>query len=221
MSPKYKSFINIIKQLNPKSVLDLGCGDGSFSVIIKKELVIDNVYGIDISQEATQQAIAKGITAFSLDIDSEDLPFENNFFSLVFCGEVIEHVYSPDHLLQEIHRVLKNDGYLIITTPNLASWFNRLSLLFGFQPIFSDISLNYSLGHLWKMNPFGHLRIYTLRSITRLLEAYHFKIIQTSGIGINDRIGFGLRHPILTKIANCLFRHPVWNSGIYILSGKH
>lgn len=220
MSAKYSIFIEIIKKLAPKRFLDLGCGDGSFAVVIKNKLGLEDVFGIDISGEAAQQATAKGIQVCPLDIDAGDLPFEANFFDCVFCGEVIEHVYSPDHLLEEIYRVLRRNGYLLLTTLNLASWFNRFSLLFGFQPIFTDISLKYNFGHLWKMNPAGHLRLYTLRSLKRLMEAYNFKIVKSHGIGINCRIGFGKSHPIVAGLANFIFKSPSWNSGILVLANK-
>lgn len=220
MSAKYSMFVDIIEKLDPKRFLDLGCGDGSFAVEIKNKLDIDELYGIDISGEAAQKAQEKGIQASSMDIDKEDLPFETNYFDCIFCGEVIEHVYSPDHLLQEMYRVLKPNGSILLTTPNLASWFNRISLLIGFQPIFTDTSLQYSFGCLWKMNPMGHLRLYTLRSLTQLMEAHRFKIVNTIGIGINCRIGFGRAHPLIIRISNYIFKSASWNSGILIVGGK-
>jgi methionine biosynthesis protein MetW len=218
-SDKYHTFIEIIKKHSPKRFLDVGCGDGSFAEAIREEVGCE-VFGIDISEEAIYKAKERGIEGVSLDIDSEDLPFENNFFDSVFCGEVIEHVYSPDNLLGELYRVLEPDGLLLLTTPNMASWFNRISLLFGYQPIFSDIGLTRSYGHITKMEPMGHLRLYTLKALTKLMEAYKFKILEFQGIGINYKIGFGKAHPVIARLANLLFKSPSLNSGILVLATK-
>lgn len=157
MSDKYNFFLNVIRKYSHKRFLDVGCGDGSFSVGVKESLNIPEVYGIDIAEEAIEIANRKGIKGVALDIDFEDFPFDNNFFDIIFCGELIEHLYNPDHLLEELYRVLSPNGVLLLTTPNMASWFNRISLLLGFQPIFTDISLKYSYGHLWKMTGFTSL----------------------------------------------------------------
>jgi SAM-dependent methyltransferase len=57
------------------------------------------------------------------------LPFRDNFFDLIFCGEVIEHTFNTDYFISEVYRILR--WFLIITTPNLASFWNRIFLLFA------------------------------------------------------------------------------------------
>jgi ubiquinone/menaquinone biosynthesis C-methylase UbiE len=92
-----------------KRVLDVGCGDGSFLMMLKDSPSAPELYGMDISEEAILTASRKGIRAYCLDVDREQLPFEDEFFEGIFCGEVIEHLYDPDHLLDEVHRVLKKN----------------------------------------------------------------------------------------------------------------
>lgn len=50
--------------------------------------------------------------------DACELPIGNRTYDFIICREVIEHVLSPVQLLKEMHRVLKDDGYMLITTPN-------------------------------------------------------------------------------------------------------
>jgi len=157
-------------------LLDIGCGDGSFSLLLQK--FSDEVYGVDLVEEAVQRARSQGVQTFKIDIDEKDLPFENNFFDAVLCGEVIEHLYDPDHLLDEIYRVLKPNGICIITTPNLASWHNRIVLLFGFQPYLTEVSLKYNIGKFKVRDNkvSGHLRLFTYRALCELLEIHNFNI---------------------------------------------
>lgn len=134
---------------------------------------------------------------------------------------MIEHLINPDHLIEEIYRVLKVDGHLVITTPNLASWYNRLLLLCGYQPCFSDISIKYSPNKPFQINPCGHLRLYTFNSLVFLLIKYNFNIVKSLGIGVNEYVGYGMRYNYLIKILNWIFKSPSINSDICILAKKY
>ena len=128
---------------------------------------------MDISSEAVEKTRNKGVNARQCDLD-EGICFEKESFDLVFCGEVIEHVFDPDLLLDEIWRILAPGGHLILSTPNLAAWYNRILLLLGIQPIFSDTSTKKNYGRVFKLlgqgsQPVGHLRLYTLRAIKEIL----------------------------------------------------
>ena len=136
-------------------ILDIGCGDGKFSLLLKQSAQAQEVYGVDISREAVELANAAGIKAFWSDIDGEPLPFEKDSFDAIFCGEVIEHLLDPDHLLDEIHRTLKPGGIAIITTPNLAAGYNRVALLFGFQPFQADAGYRHYVGKMMKFGNTG------------------------------------------------------------------
>ena len=101
-------------------------------------------------------------------------------------AEVIEHLYNPDHALSEAYRVLRADGYLLLTTPNLAWWINRLMLLIGYQPYLTNVSLKYDVEKFLR-NPLEtgctgqHIRMFTLRSLKQLLEIMGFRIIDIKG----------------------------------------
>lgn len=215
----YSHLIKILKTFGMKKFLDVGCGDGSFAGAVRGACHCE-VSGVEITSQSVQEAKERGIDAYVIDLDRSDLPFPDQSFDCVFCGYIIEHLYSPDHMMEEARRVLKPGGKIIVTTANLASWFNRLSLLFGYQPIFSDVSLKYSFGHLWKLAPMGHLRLYTYRSLRQMVEIFGFKIIDAQGIGINERIGFGKSHPLLAKTANFIFRSPAYSSHLIIVGEK-
>ena len=100
----------------------------------------------------------------------------------------IEHLYNPDNFLSEINRILKKQGHLILSTPNLCAWFNRIIFLFGIQPLFVETSTKSKLiggGPLKKLKngktPVGHLRIFNKDSIIDLLEENEFEIINIKG----------------------------------------
>ncbi|MDI6807225.1 MAG: methyltransferase domain-containing protein [Candidatus Aenigmarchaeota archaeon] len=121
---------------------------------------------MDCDEKLLQKAGKKGIRTKKVNLETDSFPFSRRMFDLIFCGEVIEHIYNTDFLLDQIKRVLRYDGDLISSTCNLASLTNRLLLLFGFQPGGSEVSLKHLVG-----NPFikgktsGHIRVFTLKAL--------------------------------------------------------
>lgn len=98
-------------------ILDLGCGTGYGTKILSGKG--REIYGIDVSQEAIDYARRKYFGPEYICCSAEKLPFEDNYFDAVTAFEIIEHVEKPEKVLDEIHRVLKKDGDLFISTPNL------------------------------------------------------------------------------------------------------
>jgi len=165
--PRFRKVIQIARRLQGGRLLDIGCGDGSFTILLKEALKAQEVAGIEIAPEAVNALREKGIKAHQLDIDEQSFPFSDNYFDIVYCGEIIEHLFNPDHLLQEVHRVLKPGGSCIITTPNLAGWPNRLALLLGYQPFATAVSPEHEgAGKLIMKGDegqWGHIRVFTTR----------------------------------------------------------
>jgi methionine biosynthesis protein MetW len=165
-------------------LLDIGCGDGSLTLLLKEKVGAKEAFGIEISSEGTEVAKQKGINSFRLNVDEKDLPFDDEYFDAIFCGEIIEHLFDPDHLLKEIYRVLKLDGFSIITTPNLGAWYNRMALVLGYQPYAVTVSLeHYNVGKFYSPRPGGseHIRFFTSRALVDLLKCHHFKIRRVVG----------------------------------------
>lgn len=94
-------------------VLDVGCGDGVMGEPIWK--MGNNV----ISLELPTIAILAHRCGVPLIVggDAEHLTFASNSFDVVLASEVMEHLWNPHNFLDEAHRVLRANGYLIIETP--------------------------------------------------------------------------------------------------------
>lgn len=173
----------------PERILDVGCGDGYFTQELGEKLKAKEIYGIDFSPNAAEEAIRRNIKAQALDIDEADLPFESDYFDFIYCGGLIELVLDPDHLLIELARVLSKDGRLIITFPNLGAWASRIAVLLGFQPYFDLVSRRYEVGKMFiqarklKKLSKGFVRLYTARSFKQLAGMYGLRIIKFYGAG--------------------------------------
>jgi len=164
----YKQFKNLkLMNIAEVKILDVGCADGSFAKFLKQQGY--DVYGIDISSKAINQAVKSGIKASQCDVE-QGINFLDNFFDIVIASEVIEHLYDTDYFLQQLKRITKDDGYLLLSTPNLASLKNRIRLLFGRYPQYSEFRLG--------KNQSGHIRNYTVNTLKLQLEENNWQIIQ-------------------------------------------
>jgi SAM-dependent methyltransferase len=151
-----------------RRVLDLGCGEGRQVHGVRAVLGDPVVVGLDLSVGYLGRARAAGAVPIAAAIDEQPLPFRDGSFDVVVFSEVIEHLVDTDGVLDEILRVLRPGGTLVISTPNLGAWFNRLLLLIGRQPVFSEVSRRKVYGRGgWQLA--GHLRLFTHRAFTEFL----------------------------------------------------
>jgi len=109
----------VAKDKGNVKILDIGCGTGEVAVRYKK---FGEVYGIDISPKSIEEAERNNRCDEYFVGMAEDLPFNKSYFDIVICTEVIEHLMDVERACSEINRVLKNTGYLIISTPNPLSY---------------------------------------------------------------------------------------------------
>lgn len=97
--------------------LDFGCGDGRFLVGLRDKR-ISRLVGVDVSQEAVRLAKAACGDVEIMQVGGQtDLSFNDGEFSSISLLDVLEHVDEPDALLAELHRVLRDEGTLIVTVP--------------------------------------------------------------------------------------------------------
>ncbi len=68
------------------------------------------------------------------------LPVKSGLYDLIILTEVIEHITFPQIFILEITRLLKEDGKLLLTTPNIHMFGNRIATLFGVDRIFHNVS---------------------------------------------------------------------------------
>ena len=174
---------------HPGNLLDVGCGVGIWAASVKNTLGFE-VTGLDINDQAVAKSSLIGIKTIKTDIENR-WPLTSGSFSVVSVIQVLEHVLNPDFLLEEAHRVLSPNGILLITTPNLAAWFNRLLLLAGYQPFFLEAStkdktagLSFTRRMTSLREPVGHIRVFTLSALKDLLEINGFTPEMVTGTPI-------------------------------------
>lgn len=175
-----------------EKVLDLACGQGLVSAYLKAEGI--DVTAVDISEEAVRAASKRGVKAILADAEN-GLPFSSKKFDCVFWGDNVEHLFGPSKVLGEINRVLKNDGRVILSFPNMAYIRYRLSYLF--QGKIADTE--------WSGNPpwfWNHIRFFNLHIMKDFLKENGFKVNKVLGVNrrFPERYLLGLNPSIFSMI---------------------
>jgi|GEM_PF-2407876 ubiquinone/menaquinone biosynthesis C-methylase UbiE len=154
-----KNLIDILGNLEFNSVLDVDCGKGSLLEIISKNYSDVSISGIDSSEDKLKAAKRRlGADSDLILCNSEILPWDQSSFDLVLCVNSFQHYRHPERVLAEIKRVIKPEGYLLITDDWKASPTRQLMNL---------------LSVLFKKK----IKIYSKGMIESFLDQYGFKLI--------------------------------------------
>lgn len=104
--------------------LDVGCSSGQYMYWASKRGFF--CAGVEINKRTADIAVANGFKVFNGFL--EDAKFEKESFDVVFVGDVIEHVPDPRTLMRTCVSLLKKDGILVISTPNVDCFWSHLTL---------------------------------------------------------------------------------------------
>lgn len=175
-----KKMKELMNDISPNKILDVGGGTqtGPFLREIFPRTEID---ALNISKEELESV--KTLYERVYVCDCQDMkPLKDNSFDIIYSNQVLEHLFYPEKFLKEARRVLKPQGLLILSTPNLSAWFNRLLLLFGYQLSNYTASSEFkNIGlpkFIKKKNLWDHTRIFSPHALKDMLELTGFEIIK-------------------------------------------
>src|SRR3989344_6389948 len=183
-----KELENMIKLMPyPSKILDIGVGDAVYESLLDKNLIQScEFYGVDISKKQLARAKKYLKEIKIIDLNSQKLPYSDNFFEIVIASEILEHVFYPERVLSEAMRVLKKGGYLVITFPNSSALQLRLAIfLKGRSPL-----LNYPQNK-------EHIRFFTFSDIQSMIKV-KYELAKFMGLGsfVFDKWNFFFKLPI-------------------------
>ena len=199
-----------------RTLLDVGGGRGEFMLYCRERKSDLTCWLVDVSTQAVASANRSGVYGWACDAGEDILPYESAFFDAVHCGDTLEHIYATDALLDEIHRVLRPGGVFIVTVPNLAAWFNRLMLLVGVQPMYTQVCERTPGPRTG-----SHIRVMTTGALKWLLEQHGFAVKSMHGVGFCLGWGASKRYPVLTRLLSWLTCwNPYWANRVTVVAMK-
>lgn len=166
-----RKMVKIIKKFIKKDsyMLDIGCGCGTVEKFLQC-LQFKKCVGIDVSGVGIQKAKAtikdKRIEFLNLEFEALN---EETKYDIITIFEVIEHIENYYNLLEKISKLLKEDGYLILSTPNRMRLENRIRNLFRKKLVLVDST---------------HIKEFTFKELKFVLEKYGFKILYYTTQGV-------------------------------------
>jgi SAM-dependent methyltransferase len=193
-------------------LIDIGATQFTF---LYKDLFGMDVSAVDKTDLIEKRCHRRGITFKACDITDGDLPFEDNEFDICIFTEVLEHLcIAPKKAFVPIKRILKNGGFLIFSTPNIATLQNRINLLFG-RPVLAPVEWvfrdDFETPH---PHGLGHVREFTMIELLNLMNKYSFEIIDKmivsdsntikGGVTIREKINYAFQRIFPSFGMHCL-----------------
>lgn len=201
---KFNCTLDLIKDLDTGGnlkLLDLGCGQGHLTDKIKKQFQNLEVFGLDYSITAINYASSnyKGIDFIVANAYCP--PYKDDFFDIVVCNNIWEHVPDPLSLLQAISRILKPNGSLIISTPSRYRLINLLKVCQGKDIVF--------MSHL-------HVTEYTVGQVIEQLKFGGYAMRKIYSPAIKERkIINKIIKPLITIILKAIKSHHILESTVF------
>lgn len=175
-SQRAKLIFQEVTKIKPKKVLDAGCGRGFYINAFPSFKFIEEIHGIDLNENylmlAKKNCLDKRVNIKRANINS--LPYPDQYFDLIICSEILEHLKDDKKAIRELKRVLKDNGSLIITVPNYNFPFLWDPINWVLMKLFNThVNKNiWWLAGIWA----DHNRLYTEKQIKKLVTDNGLKI---------------------------------------------
>lgn len=157
-----RSVTEMVQRLEPRTVLEVGCGAGHFAEALRTALPEARIVGVDLSERMVREA-RKHVPGIEFQVASAyDLPFEGGSFDLVVGAELLETLHDPQKALREIVRVTHRHVLLSVARQPYWRMLNMVRLAWLDE-------MGHHPGHVQELNKGDILRI--VRGHLRLIEA--------------------------------------------------
>jgi 2-polyprenyl-3-methyl-5-hydroxy-6-metoxy-1,4-benzoquinol methylase len=159
-----REFLPLIPE-GPNVILDLGCGTGRLGYQLREMNKVSELVGVEVFPPAAQEAEECYNKVYCIDVESLTLPYAE-YFDYVICGDVLEHLCDPWAMLLKINKMLKGDGSLICSIPNIRHYKIIMDLLLKGRWEYSETGIMDA----------SHLRFFTKSSFLKALADANFRV---------------------------------------------
>ncbi len=121
-NPRF-DLIGLIPRNSSNIILEIGVGSGDTLVEIKKQKLAREVVGVELMNLKDSQQENPEIDRLIIgNIEEIELDLPENYFDIIICGDVIEHLIDPWNVLRKLHKHLKENGVIIVSIPNIREY---------------------------------------------------------------------------------------------------
>ena len=188
------------------SVLDVGCGEGGLGRLLRERNAATKLVAVEVNKKAASEAAKFYDKVEVCDIQDGNLPFGEECFDCIVCGDVLEHLYNPWEAISVIKRHLRPDSLLIVSLPNIRYYRVLRELVFKGN---------------WTYKPSGildwsHVRFFTLKEMQKMFNDAGYLIEKTIPV-----IGGSKDMKKLNKLLFCKLNDFMAKQYIFVLRGQH
>ena len=156
-------------------ILDDGCGVGEY--LAHLELRAHQAHGVEFDPEHARAARSRAPSASVVRGSAERLPYADGAFDLALSHEVLEHVGDDRGSVEEIVRVLRPGGRLVVFVPNRGYPFETHGVYWRGRYVFGNIPLVNYLPRPWRSRLAPHVRAYTPSDLQRLFAGLPVRLV--------------------------------------------
>jgi 2-polyprenyl-3-methyl-5-hydroxy-6-metoxy-1,4-benzoquinol methylase len=173
----------------PTDVLDAGCSSGYLAAPLTAAGA--RVVGLELDPDAAEAARSICAEVHVGDVESMALPFEPASFDAIVCGDLVEHLRDPGTALSRLRPLLRPGGRLVLSTPNVANWAMRASLLAG----------------RWRYTDRGildrtHAHLFTRKTLVETVEGAGYRVVELDHTAPVPGVGTPAVERVAHAIAN-------------------
>ena len=171
-------------------ILDLGSGEGGTSALLSENNDVVS-YDLSLLRLKRQQSAYSGYPL--INGCAEILPFRHSSFDLVILQDVIEHIEKTDLFIHELSRILRNNGFVYISTPNRNSFFNIVSDPHWGMPmlaLFNRTRIKKYFLRFFRKSELSRndiARLLSLRQLKYLFREYELNLKTKEAVDVLDR----------------------------------
>lgn len=176
-------------------ILDVGCGAGQTLKKLKELGKANEIVGIEIDEQVTRDLSGTLDRLYVGDVETMDLPYTEKYFDYILFGDVLEHLINPRRVLHSYRKLIKDDGFIIASIPNIKYYSVVLRLLFYDEFQYTDAGILDS----------SHLRFFTKKEIINMFKEENFEVDDLIPVYVEGTPPKRYKSRLFTYLSNRLF----------------
>jgi 2-polyprenyl-3-methyl-5-hydroxy-6-metoxy-1,4-benzoquinol methylase len=194
-----RDIISLLPNNPQQKILEIGAGGGNTLLYIKEHRLASEVMGIELMKVTDSNQQHPNINKFQIsNIEQEEIDAAEEYFDVIICADVLEHLIDPWNTVKKIERHLKKGGILIASLPNIREWKTLSRIIFK-----GNFDYNPEGGIMDKT----HLRFFCKKDILQLLKTSSLSPIYSVPNFMLKVLPEGKKRRIINKMTFRLFEN--------------
>jgi len=164
---RHRIFPEVFEDRGHRKIMDISAGIGVVAKLVTDRYPCD-MHCNEVDETCLRELKKLNVRLTSFDLDTgKPLPIETKTYDAIICLATIEHLINVDEFINDLNRILKDDGRLYLSTPNAAGFLSTITLLRG-------RTFNNPLDERSRYEFYAHVRYFTYRTLIEYMEHFGF-----------------------------------------------